>query len=196
MINNLWVDLETTGLDPETNSIIEIALVYNQMEFHEYCLPSKNPPENWAEIEEITGISWNLLENKGVSEEILYHKILKFLDSKIDKYNKSEKLIFSGYAAEFDKNFIRKLFKKYNNDFFGSYFANVTLDVMTIIAHYITQKEITMLFENYKLKTVCDVYGIKFKAHSAMEDIKATKKLYEILVKNEKRTDKKIQIKQ
>jgi len=193
MINNLWIDIETTGLDYNNDTIIELACIYNYTEFHEYCLPAKKP-EIWEEISELTGLTWEFLEQNGVSEEILYHKFLKFLDSKIDKYNKTEKLIFSGYKADFDKEFIRKLFIKNNNNFLGSYFLNINLDIMSIIAHYITQKQITEIFENYKLKTVCDFFKINFKAHSALEDIKATKKIYEIMVKNEN-NNKKISIK-
>ena len=34
-----------------------------------------------------------------------------------------------------------------------------------------------------KLKCICDLFGIKFKEHDALEDIKATRKLYKKLVK-------------
>lgn len=179
MIEKLWVDVETTGVNHKNDTIIELAAIYKDREFHMYCLPDEYP-ENFELIEEITGITWDFLQKNGVSQERLYGYFVNFLDLAVDKYNKNDKIIFSAYNANFDNEFIRELFMRNNNNFIGSYFFNIKYDVMSTIAEEICSGRLIPL-NNFKLSTICEHYGVKFNAHSAIEDIRATKELCEII---------------
>jgi len=180
-MKKIWIDTETTGLNAKNISglqhhqIIELAAICDDRIFHMYCKP-KVQPYNYSEIEEITGITWEFLEENGVSEAELYQKFVSFLDRIVDRYDKTDKLMLSGYNTKFDSEFIRSLFLKNNNTFYGSYFFSLNYEVMSEVA-FLLVTEILPLLPNYKLETVCKEMGIKFKAHSAIEDIKATIKL-------------------
>lgn len=176
MIERLWIDVETTGVNPETDTVIELAAIYPGSKFHMYCKP-KEKPDGFEKITEITGITWEFLEKNGVTERILYNEFLNFLDSLVSKFDKSDKLIFSGYNTRFDNNFIRELFLRNDNTFFGSYFLSILTDVMSSVANEIASGRLELL-KNYKLQTVCNHYGVEFSAHSAIEDIHATIELY------------------
>ena len=176
-IKPIWIDLETTGLDPDKNSIIEFAAVYEDEVFHKYSLPHIKP-DDYYETKELTGIAWEFLEVAGLSEKELYRQFLIFLDSIVDKFDKTDKLIFSGYGTRFDVDFTRELFNRNNNNFFGSYFFSVNFDVMSEVAYWLLNRDIIPLPENFKLKTICNYFGIDFNAHSAIEDIQATIKLF------------------
>lgn len=178
MIEKLWVDVETTGTDPENDTIIELAMTYQDKVFHKYCLPDKKP-DNFEEITEITGITWDFLKENGViSEKILFHSFITGINSLINVYSHDDKLILSGYKIDFDISFLRELFLKNGNEFFGMYFFYPSIDVRTFVANELSSGRLKLL-ENYKLETVCKAYNIEFKAHSAIKDIKATKELYE-----------------
>lgn len=172
MIEKIWIDVETTGLDIQKNTIIELAAIYKNEMFHKYVKLSYMP-YNFNEVSEITGITWDFLQENGVSELELYETFIDFLDNIVDKYNKDNKLVISGYNTQFDSEFIRNLFKRYNNNYYGSYFLNVNYEVMSEVANAICNGEIDLL-ENYKLETVCKFFNIEFNAHSAIEDIRAT----------------------
>jgi DNA polymerase III epsilon subunit-like protein len=63
------------------------------------------------------------------------------------------------------------------------------LDIYPFIAEKIISGQIEV-FDNYRLSTLCEYFGIKFKAHSAIEDVKAEMLLYQ-KVKNLKKSVKK-----
>lgn len=181
-MKKIWIDLETTGLNSKTDTIIELAAVCGKSVFHEYSLPDEKP-KNWDEIEKLTGITWDFLANHGVNEEVLYTRFEAWLCSHIDKYNKKDKAVFSGYGSKFDSDFIRELFSKHYNNFYGSFFVSMLLDVQSFVAEALANDTLPMI-ENYKLVTVCTHFGITFVPHSAIEDIRATQELYELFVQS------------
>ena len=178
----IWVDTETTGLNCKEDQIIELAALCGKDTFHEYCLP-KEKPKNWDKIEELTGITWEFLEKNGISEDVLYHRFEMWLGNHVDRYNKKDKAVFAGYGSRFDSDFIRAMFERFYNKFYGSYFISITLDVQSFVAENVASGIITLL-DNFKLSTVCDHFGIEFKAHSAIEDVRAAKELFEKCKKN------------
>jgi exonuclease I len=183
-----WIDLETTGVDCKKDSIIEFAALYGDQELHLYCKPVIKP-ENWDFIEGLTGITWEFLEKNGVPEKELYLMVSAFFYSKVDRCNKKDKIIFAGYNCKFDNDFIRELFAKYDNKYFGSLFFSCMLDVLCIMSDALYNDKIK-LQDNYKLETSYKaIIKKEFNAHSAIEDIKATKELYEFLknLKNEEK---------
>jgi DNA polymerase III epsilon subunit-like protein len=186
----LWVDVETTGLNSEKDTIIELAAICPDTgaEFHEYCLPAYKPAD-YEIIEALTGITWEWLKANGKKEIVLLYDFIRFLDTLVDKYNVKDKMIFAGFNTSFDNNFVRALFARNQDKYFGSYFFNILLDIYPFIAEKIISGQIEV-FDNYRLSTLCEYFGIKFKAHSAIEDVKAEMLLYQ-KVKNLKKSVKK-----
>ena len=178
-IKTLWVDLETTGIDPCDSKIIELAAICNDKVFHEYCIPDYFPIK-FHETTEITGITWEFLKENGISEREIYIRFIVFLDYIVDKFDKSDKMFFCGFSTKFDSDFIRELFKKNRNNFYGSYFYSAIFDVMSVFAGEAIAGKVDIP-ENFQLSTLCKEFNIEFKAHSAIEDIKATIRLYEKL---------------
>lgn len=187
----IWIDLETPDLNPESG-VIELAALYeddsgdkSKAVFHEFCKPDIKPA-TWDEplknrkdnktISDLTGITWEKLEKVGLSEAALHAKFKTFLGKRIDSYNKQDKAIFAAYNAKFDNEFVRALFLRNNDKYFGSYFYSCILDILSTVAMSFRFGIIPPL-ENYQQDTVCDYFGIKFNAHSAIEDIKAGRNL-------------------
>jgi len=170
----IWLDVETTGLDPKTCTIIELAALYengtDKSVFHVYIKPESLPKE----IEELTGITMEYLEQNGITEAEAYSQFTAWLAEKIDKYKKEDKAIFAAYNARFDNDFIRELFKRNKDNYFGSWFHSASLDIMGT-AILCVRLGLIPVPVNFKNITICESFGIELKAHSALDDIKASR---------------------
>ena len=175
-----WVDCETTGLDPVKHRIIELAAIYeegpNNDTFHEYCLPLTARPENYDVIEKITGITWESLEEYGLTDRVLYGNFKAWLGEHMNPYDPTDKAIFAGYCAEFDRRFITGLFERNHDTYTASWFHAGTLDV---VGSVYTDARISGEDRppKMRLSAIADLHGITFKAHSAMDDILATRQI-------------------
>lgn len=177
-MKKIWIDVETTGLFANKDRITELAAIYEGEVFHMYCKPFDEKPVDYDRIEAITGISWEFLEKMGIGDNELYNEFSGWLKSIINAYDKKDKAVFCAYNAHFDSDFIRQLFYRNGDKYYGSFFYSARIDVMTTVAENI---EVFQGTPNLKNETVCKHLGIDLKAHSAIEDINATKKLYETL---------------
>lgn len=182
-MKTVWIDVETTGVDYQKDTIIELAAIYEYQDtietFHRYCLPKEKTPD-FNEITELTGITWEYLEKNGISEEQLYKDFIQWLSIKIDKYNKKDKAIFAAYSARFDNDFIRELFKRNNDKYFGSWFYAAPLDIISTVILAV-RKGILEMPENFKNATIAKMLDIEIKAHSAESDIMASRNIQIIL---------------
>jgi DNA polymerase III subunit epsilon len=178
-MKTLWMDLETTGLDPIKDKIVEIAIIYENGEelktFHKYVYYDVYP-ESFEYVKNINNLNEDFLKEKGVKESEMYIDLLAFLNSIIEQFDREDKAVIAGYCVNFDIQFLRSLFLNYSNKFYGSYFVSCYVDVFCFIADEVKRDKLKL--DNYKLKTVCDYYKVDIKAHSAMSDIESTKQLY------------------
>ena len=175
-VKQIWIDCETTGLDPKTDTIIELAAECDGDIFHAYCLPDTKP-NNWDFISNLTGITAEFLFQFGTTESALYKKFNEWICKKIDRYDKTDKAVLCGYGARFDMDFIRALFDRNNDKYFGSFFFSLPMDVQSLVAQGLLIGIVPIL-ENMKLETVCNHFNIGIDAHSALSDIISTRRLF------------------
>jgi CRISPR-associated protein Cas2 len=157
------LDIETTGLDNQTNKIISIGAcrqVNNKLDTF-YCIVkiNENIPDK---IQKLTGIQNT---DDGIPIEQAINRLLLFIGN--------DKIV--GYNIKFDLGFINKALKDLNK----STLVNKYIDVEKLV-----KKDNPMLM-NYHLVTVCRAYNIDCQQfHNSLEDSKATLKLYEHLTKS------------
>ena len=178
MITSAWVDTETTGKDPRTSGAFEIALlVYKGKECVFENLYHLNPLSDeikWSEeafrvngVLEETILSYPPLE--GVVPDII---------ADLQKYMPPEKYVFAGYNCPFDYGHIEALFFRAGfqaQDFFNGRY----IDVYDLVKRA-TQMGVLPKTKDQKLTTMAKALGIDHSnAHSAMCDIKMTRRLYE-----------------
>ena len=153
------LDLETDGLDPIHNRIIEIGAVklgphapeiFQRFILHDAPLPPS--------IVSLTNITDELLKNNGVTLQEAMEEFLSFIG----------KLPIVGYGVDFDFNFINA----YMNREGLPALSNQRIDIMQLV------KREKMFLPNYKLETVLKAYGIESAVqHRALEDAKMTSAL-------------------
>jgi len=178
----LYLDVETTGMDPLRNDIIQLAAI---VEIDGKVVAEKNlkcQPLDWDNVSiEAINISGNTIESlqSYMPPAEAYKEFLALLDSHVDKYAPEDKFYPSGYNLSFDLGFISHFFKKQGNNYWGSYIKWKGIDPLPLL-HYLEYRGKISL-SNYKLVTVCEYFGIELTAHDALSDAKAVKEILRIL---------------
>lgn len=181
----LWLDTETTGLDTYKNDIIQIGYIVEidgqLMEENEILMRPRPGSDISPEALSKNKFTGKELSSFQTQEEGLY-KFELMLQRHVDRFDSRDKFILAGYNVGFDDKFLRAAFKKNKHNYYGAYIMWAKLDVQSFLARYLYESEDEDLTDQ-KLETVCHHFGVKFKAHDALEDIKATRKLYTLLTK-------------
>lgn len=174
-----WFDVESSGLDPVKNDILTLSGV---LEIDGKIIKGINlkiQPFNYDNISkealEVNGLT--IEEIKTFDEpKVAYKKLVSFLNTCVNRYDKFDKMIPAGYNVNFDVNFLFEFFKKCGDPYCGSYLDYHKLDVASLVLFF----KIHGLFDfhGYKLEKVANQLEIPINAHDAKEDILATRKVY------------------
>lgn len=156
--NFVCVDLETTGLNPKTDRIIEIGMVkVREGKIVDQFSSLINPRQQLEErIEQITGITQKELENQPLQKEIL-PQILEFL----------EEDVLLGHRVLFDYSFLKRAFTNEKIPF-----ERKGIDTLKIA------RKVVADCESKSLPKLCSHYGIEYHPHRALSDALATIELY------------------
>ncbi len=155
-------DFETSGLDFISDRVIELGgILYKKENFEfkkvleiddlikiDFLLPDK--------IKEITHITDDMLNEKGILEEELFYKLDNIL---------SLNPLLVAYNLQFDINFIIQMFRRYQNRNY-----QLSLDVLDVMAIY---KD----FYSYphRLESAVNTLNVDIlNTHRALDDVKAT----------------------
>lgn len=188
----LFYDLETTGIHPETASIIQLAGIMTELTESNEIKPLGGfnytmKPRTGREVDlsalDINGFTMEELATFQDDREV-FEKFTKFLNKYIDQFNKVDKAILAGYNnTHFDTDFLRQWFIDNNNNYFGSYFWSNSIDVMPEASRYFVHYRPALL--NFKLGTVAKAMGIetdKSSLHDGLYDIKLTLLMFKKLL--------------
>ena len=157
----IGIDLETTGINPEHNRIIEIGAIRVETGeiFHTLVNPKMPLREKTIEI---TGITEKLLQD-AISEEEAIKQFVQFL---------GEDRILLGHSIAFDHSFLVLAMQRCGYEvpeFFG-------IDTLLL------SRQLCPELPKKTLQAMCEHFGIiNNQAHRALEDIKATIQLYNCL---------------
>ena len=156
------IDLETTGLNPKRDRIIEIgAIRVEQGEITEEFSTFVNPGRKLEErITELTGIRDEDLTEAPELDEV-FPKLLEFMGD----------LPLLGHSILFDYSFLKKAAVDRKLTFERS-----AVDTLQIARKYLPE------LPHRNLEYLCRYYEIPHHAHRALEDAKATDRLFRKLV--------------
>ena len=160
------IDIETTGLSPELDDIIEVAGVRykNGEKVDEFSSLVKPPREDgeeyvWSYITELTGITNEMLEDAPMLSEVI-PKFYSFIGDSV----------LVGHNVNFDINFLYDEFfkivsKPLTNDF---------VDTMRMSRRVHPEEK------HHRLKDLVKRYNItQENAHRALDDCEVTKEIYD-----------------
>ncbi len=164
----LYLDVETTGLNPANNDVIQVACIpmidgVEYAHFNEFCQPL-----NWNAIDEgatrVHGITRDMMATFQSPQELV-DKLVKFLSAYQTKF------ILAGYNTNFDKSFIGSLFSKVGRSKdYAALFSSEIRDV------YVRAKAVKDKIKStkFKLTNLAEEFEIEINAHEALSDIRAT----------------------
>ena len=152
------LDIETDGLDPLKDKIIEIGAIKvgeKSESFQKLIKIDSNLPEN---IKNLTQISDEVLNEEGISMDLALKEFIEFIGS----------TTILGYNVGFDIKFLNSSLQKKGLEKIN----NKVYDIMQFV------KRDKLFLNNYKLETVLKSYGIEEKVpHRALEDARLEEKL-------------------
>ncbi len=152
------LDLETTGLDPKKDKIIEIGAVkvVNGEEtdtFSTFVNPGRRLDER---VSELTGIEDSDLKNAATAAEII-PKLLEFIGD----------LPLLGHSILFDYSFVKRAAVNA-----GCTFDKEAIDTLRI------SRAVCPNLNSKRLTDMCAHYGIELNAHRALNDARASHLLF------------------
>jgi len=185
----VWCDTETTGIEPIDSGAFEIAMIiYKDSEMLTEKVFLLNPLDEEVKFHEsaykVNGVSEETIRSYPPASEVM-PEIAEFLRS----YMPDEKLVFAGYKCKFDYRHLSALFFRHGFTM-DNLFNGKLVDVYERVKK---AQELKILgrTQNQKLETMTKALGIPHDdAHSALADIKATRRLYETIyqIERSKRT--------
>lgn len=185
MITRCFVDVETTGKDPQRNGIIQIAgIIYNEERDIQFDYRCKPFPSDSIEQEalDVNGTTLFDIETYTDPQEI-HNELRGLFKTFVSPYDKLDKMFLYGYNVKFDDNFLRAWWKKNDDNYYGSWFWTPPHCVMMLAAEYLTKVRHGM--PNFKQGTVASTLGIEYDEeglHSAINDVRITIEIYKKIV--------------
>lgn len=164
--NFIVLDIETTGLNAESDEVISIGAVKQEgNNYDEFYKLVKTDHEIPDKITQLTGITESEIQLCGIELKI----VMKLLRDFVSDYP------IIGYNIKFDMEFLKQANLKCGEDGFN----NKSYDLLPIV------KRVNRFLDNYRLDTVFNEYGIiNCVPHNALSDARATLELVNKLMKN------------
>jgi len=186
----LFLDLETTGLEPEKYSVWQLAGIITIDDKIVEKFDIKVSPKKRSiskEAKELLKID-NPSEffSKFQSYQEGFNQLDKIFSKYIDRYDKHSKFIIIGQNVDFDVKHLIEFFKENENKYFGSWFSGYRIDIIQKAVDLILRgkMDIVKLFDlgnNLKLDTLAKYFNLNFDHHDALADIETTYKIFKLL---------------
>lgn len=181
----LYLDTETTGLNPEKNGIWQIGGIVEidgkiKDKFNFIFAPSLEDEVDDYALKMSGYASEEALRAIKNSSNKAFNSFIAILEKHISKFNTSEKFTLCGYNVGFDDGFLRAWFTKNHEKYYGSYITPYKIDVYTLTALLWGHGKLDI--PKLKLETVADHLGIEINAHDALSDIEATYKISKVII--------------
>ena len=176
-----FIDTETTGTDPKTNAIIQLAGIICKDDIEVATFNFHIAPFEKDMVDDkalaVSGITREQLVTFEMPH-IIHQQFSEILGQHVDKFNRQDKFFFIGYNARFDADFVRSWFEKCGDQYFGSWFYFPPIDVMNLAIVKLMDRRAAM--KDFKLATVSETLGLKPEGdlHDAMTDIRLTRQLF------------------
>lgn len=184
----IFIDVETTGTKFWKNGIHQISgcVEINGVKIEEFDYKVQPNPDPRMIIEdEALAVAGVTREQVMAYEPMgpVYKKFTALLSKYVSKFDKKDKFWFVGYNSQgFDNPFLRAWFVQNGDNYYGSFFHSVSIDVIVLAAQQLMGARVDM--ENFKLATVARKLGIVVddtKLHDALYDIEITRRAYHVL---------------
>ena len=189
-MKDLFLDLETTGLDPKEHSIVEISCFVEIEGWIKEVFTIFVKPDPKEKLDQrvlrLLDKTPTELQERGMTPVDAKKKLESKLSKYINKYNKLDKFFFLAYNSPFDNQFLRAFWTKADDQYFGSWFHTPDICIMRLAMDHLKKERKVM--PNFRQETVAKHLGIKVEEsllHGAYYDVSLANRIYHIIRKEE-----------
>ena len=177
----LFLDTETTGLDPVKNGIHQVSGIIEidgvvKDEFDFKFKPIEKIEMVNADSLKVSGLTIEDLRARTMTSAEAYKQLLSIFQKHVDRYNKADKFHMVGQNTKFDYDFIMEWFRKHGNQYGYAYIFYHLIDIISTTAIFKCAGKISV--QDMKLATVASFFGIPLVAHDAAQDIRVTREIF------------------
>ena len=181
----LYVDVETTGLEPIVHGIIQLAYIVE--------IDGKVKKRGSLKINPLTyskkvRISSKALEvngyivedfNKFKDSKTACNEFIEILKKYVDMSDKEDKFKLVAYNAKFDTGFLIEWFKDSGRPQAYPLLIDYRyLDPFELFKYLVFVGKLQHNYKSFSLEYACKTMGLEFDAHDAVADIEATRDLH------------------
>lgn len=185
-MKKLWIDVETTGLDPVSCAIWQLhAIAEYDGATREFSVKMRAHPGAKLEPKAMEMAGLSLVELQALPDPSdTFHRFIAWLKEIVNPYDRTDKFTVYGYNVPFDVSFIREWFKRNGSNSYQAVFWHPPVDIMSMAADYLLEQR--PLFPNFKLGTVAGHFGLYTgNLHDAAADIRLTREIYLAILNGE-----------
>ena len=182
----LWLDSETGGVLPKESDITQLAGIVEvdgdvKEEFN-FLMRPDSPERVRPDALAVQKKTLEQVMAHPLSQREGYEALSAVLGKHCSKYDKADKFYLGGQNPKFDDDFLRELWQRHGDKYYGSYFWPYRLDLLSATMLLRTRGYYRDM-ENMKLGSICAVLGVPLGdgAHDALADIRATRACFRIL---------------
>ena len=182
----LWIDTETTGTDHTRHAVVQIAGIVEidgqLMEEFEFFAK----PHEGAQIEEqalaVIGKTREQISAYPAASEA-YSKLIRIIQKYVPKYTKdvNQRFKIAGQNTHFDYTMMEEFWRLNGDRYWYASVDKRGIDVVLASALMKTAGAIDVT--DLKLATICKALSIELDAHNALNDIRATRKIWNLYAK-------------
>jgi DNA polymerase III epsilon subunit-like protein len=182
VLNFVSIDLETGGLNPKENSLLEVGMAS--------FIDNKRGPELFLKIKydnynvtdgakKVNGFDVIEHEKTAISPKEALIKIKSYF-KELMVLNNGKKMMAAGRNVNFDISFLRQFFKDYSDDGLDYYLSSYHLFDLTPIGYFLYQVNMIDILPSSSDK-ICDALSIseEVKPHSAINGARINLDVYE-----------------
>ena len=178
----MWTDTETTGLIPSVNSIIELAAVVecdgiDQLVIHEHIRPDERHCLIDLEALAVNGFTMEQIVTFRNSKDVVQEMVVG-----LERFVRDgSKVVLAGQNVAFDRAFLEMMFIRNGHyDDFKRIFSHNIICVQSLTN--VCRHQGILDVESSGLEKVAAHLGIAYKAHKAIHDLSACRKVYKALL--------------
>lgn len=175
----LYIDIESTGLDPIGDGMIQVAgIVEIDGEVKEEFMFRSKPFKGDMVDKKALAVNGITLEQLREYPEPIetYRNLVKVFNKYVDKYDRKDKFYVVGQNVPFDYEFLRWFFRKNGDNYFGSYIHYHKIDLIAITTIMKIAGKISL--ENMKLESVMAALDLGKQTHDALDDVRAVRLVF------------------
>lgn len=187
-INILFLDFETTGLNPYLNDVIEVAIKkYGNEDYYQTLVKPKRLPRGLVtyippHITNITHITDQMIHDNSIPKSKAVYNMLQYIETVCN--NDSPIYLISHNGTVFDFIIFRKLINEHCNQSKFTRFKENLIDRIQYIDTVLLAKLFISDKERVNQPILCSKYNIiNEKEHRALGDVNALESLYVCLCK-------------